>query len=772
VLKKTLLILLTIVVAIVLLVAPLAIRWFYYYEGSYQPGKVSRPDLTQIEEPLTEPQPFADRQVTAGSGTVLVDLAHANRVQMAELSVLQARLAARGHRLEPIADADDLAGQLRHAQALVIVSPAEDWSADEIQQAVDFVDKGGRLLLVTDPSRFEPLFDEWGGFIGLDYDAPHINDLAARFGLLFQEDYLYNTVDNAGNYRNIKLTGLATDPLTRGLEQIVFFATHSIVSDAPALVTASGETRSSASEQDQDLTVALLAAGGGVLALGDLTFMTEPHNTVYDNARFIANIADFLTSARRQYELSDFPFFFGPQVDLVYTGSPLLGSSLLEGGSSLQTLFADEGRVLALRVTEDEDRDTLFFGLYEQAEEVEPYLAEAQVTLLITPTESLQEQEPEVSPGTKPEASTSPTLTQPATVTVPITPTEKLEGEAEGEAAPAPKNRIAIEPLGEMALTATSLLLRQTDGQREVMVVLAHTEEGLTNALDRLTEGDLANCLLHETEASTVSLLALCPTGEKAEGDEGGGWQKPPAEEEPPPLEPGEEEVPPPEPGDEEPPPPEGPEPPSEPEGSILIVALDDGTGRYDSLTSADDYAGILEERYEITIWSAARDGPPDMMDLLEYDLAIWTAGDFEDVMGDEYDDLLFTAMFEGIPLILSGAYVGDTATEAVQRDIQVQNATHPLASGFESGGVIDFVPAPSGAEYEVGVLEDFQEDEGSMIFVRGPNSGESGIASIVTLEDEFSGFRLVFIGFPLYLLPDAPKSDLVTNAVSWLLSP
>jgi hypothetical protein len=763
VLKKILLTLLTIVVVIVLLVAPLAIRWFYYYEGKYQPDEVARPDLTRIEEPLAEPQPFADRQVAAGSGTVLVDLAHENRVQMAELSVLQARLAARGHRLEPVADSDDLTGQLRHAQALVIISPAEDWTAGEIQQAVDFVDKGGRLLLVTDPSRFEPIYDEWGGYVGLDHDAPHINDLAARFGLLFQEDYLYNTVDNAGNFRNIKLTGFARDPLTRGLEQIAFFATHSIVSESPALITASGATRSSASEGAQDLTVALLAAGGDVLALGDLTFMTEPSSTVYDNARFIANIADFLSSAQRQYQLADFPFFFGPQVDLVFAGSPLLGSSLLEGGSSLQTSFAGEGKVLTLRVTEDEDRDTLFLGLYEQAEELEPYLAEAQVTLLFTPTETLEEeQDTAPSPDAEPEASTSLTLTQPSTATLPVTPAEKPEGEAEGEAAPSPQNRIVIEPLGEMALTATSLLLRQTDGQREVMVVLAHTEEGLKNALERLTKGDLANCLLHEAEDSTVSLLALCPTGEKAEGDEGGGWQKPPAEEEAPPPETGDEEIPPSEPS----------EPPSEPEGSILIVALDDGTGRYDSLTSADDYVDILQERYEIAVWSAARDGAPDMMDLLTYDLVIWTAGDFEDVMGDEYDDLLFTVMFEGIPLILSGAYVGDTTTEAVQRDIQVQDATHPLASGFEPDQVIDFVAAPSGAEYEVGVLDDFGEDEGPMVFVRGPKSEESGIASIVTLEDEFSGFRLVFIGFPLYLLPDAPKADLVSNAVSWLLSP
>lgn len=770
-LKKILFILLTIVVVIVLFAAPSVIRWFYYYEGSYQPGEVARPDLAQIEAPLAEPQPFADRQVTAGSGTVLVDLAHENRVRMAELSVLQARLAARGHRLEPVADADDLAGQLRYAQALIIVSPAADWTADEIQQTVDFVDKGGRLLLVTDPSRYGPVYDEWGDYVGLDQDATHINDLAARFGLLFQEDYLYNTVDNAGNFRNIKLSEFATDPLTQGLEQIVFFATHSIVSDGPALVTASGDTRSSASEGAQDLTVALLAAEGGVLALGDLTFMTEPHSAVYDNAQFIANVADFLSSAQRRYELADFPYFFGPQVDLVYAGGPLLGSSLLEGGSSLQTLFADEDRVLTLRITEEEEHDTLFFGLYDQAEEVRSYLAEAEVTLLITPTETLEEkQEPEVSPDMELEASTSPTLTQPATVTVPITPTEKLESEAEVQVPP--KNRIAIEPLGDMALAATSLLLRQTYGQREVMVVLAHTEEGLNNALDRLIKGDLANCLLHETETSTSSLLALCPTGEKTEGDEGGGWQKPPAEEESSTSESSEEESPAAEPSEEEPLPSEAPEAPSEPEGSILIVALDDGTGRYDSLTSAGDYADILGERYEITMWSAARDGPPDMMDLLEYDLAIWTAGDFEDAMGAEYDDLLFTAMFEGIPLILSGAYVDDPITEAVQRDIQVQNAAHPLASGFESGQVLDFVTAPSGADYEVGVLEDFEADEESVVFVRGPNSEESGMATIVTLEDEFSGFRLVFIGFPLYLLPDAPKSALVANAVSWLLSP
>jgi hypothetical protein len=84
---------------------------------------------------------------------------------------------------------------------------------------------------------------------------------------------------------------------------------------------------------------------------------------------------------------------------------------------------------------------------------------------------------------------------------------------------------------------------------------------------------------------------------------------------------------------------------------------------------------------------------------------------------------------------------------------------------------VIEFVLPPSGEEYEVGVLE-FGEGEGSSVFVRGPESEASGMPSIVALGDEFDEFQLVFIAFPLYLLPEEPKSQLVQNAVSWLLSP
>lgn len=737
-LKKAVIILL----ALILLIAPLVVRWFYYYEGKYVPDEVARPDLAEIEEPLPETQPFTDHEVSENFGSVLVDLAHGNHVQMAELNVLQARLATRGQRLQPVSDPDDLARQLQHAQALAIISPGTDWMPDEIQLVQRFVEKGGRLLLVTDPSRFGVIFDEWGYYIGLDADAPHINDLASRFGFVFQEDYLYNTVENEGNFRNIVLTDFADEQLTGGLERLVFFAAHSISSEDPALLMVSGETRSSTSERIEDLTVGLLAADGAVLALGDLTFMTEPHNAVSDNDRFVANIADFLSGAQRRYDLADFPHFFGDEVHLVYAGAPLLDSDLVQDGSALQSRLAEQGKTLTVRAEEDEASDTLFLGLYEQAEEVEPYLAAAQVTLVFTPTATLEEENGE-----------SPSSGSPITSTLQPTTTETLD--EEGESPPPGKNRIVVEPVGEMSPATTSLLLLQTEDTRTVMVVLADSEEGLKNALERLTANDLAGCLLHEVETTVASLLAICPSGEPEEEGDEGGWQE-------------QEQVPAPAP----PPETEPEEPPAEPVGSIIIVSLDEGTGRYDSLTSAQDYADILQDGYEVTIWSTTDDGLPSLVDLVDFDLSIWTAGDFDEALGDEASDLLFSLMFEGVPVILSGAYVSDSTTELVQRDIQVNDSSHPLAVGFEAGEIIDFVAPPSGSDYEIAVLEEFTEEDGPIVFVRGPSSEASGLPSVVTIEDEFGEFQMVYVCFPVYLLPQGPKVQFVVNAVFWLLNP
>jgi hypothetical protein len=744
---------LAVALMLILLALPLAVRWFYFYKDGFEEREIPRPDLAAIEVPTPEMSPFVDRYTGPAPGTVLVDMAHRNRFEMSELNVLQARLSARGQQVELVKTTQSLAERLRYAKALIVVSPGKDFAPSEIRLLKTFVDKGGRLLLVTDPTRFDVRFDYYGNVLGLDSDVDSINGLAAQFGLVFQSDYLYNTVENEGNFRNIKLTDLAENALTEKLDQVVFYATHSIVSEELALISADGETRTSGSERAEELAVAVLAADEAVLALGDLTFMVEPHNAVYDNDQLVANIADFLSGAQRRYELADFPFFFGNQVDLVYAGAPLLDSDLLMGGGGLQAYFLDKGKELTFREMEDEAQDTLFLGLYDYTEEVDPYLAAAGVTLLITPTETLEgELEPGATPAIAPALPLTGTLI--VTSTAEITVTTVLS--------PAAVSRVEIASLGQMVVTGTALLVLQPDGDRHVLLVLANTEAGLESTVERLTEGDLEGCLLREAEDFAFTTLALCSTGEVVAGEGGGGWQKSGS---------GAAPVVTPTPTPSSTSPITGTVEPAEPEGHIIVVAFDDGEGRYDSMTSADDYADILGERFDVTVWSKAQDGPPDAVDFTDYDLVIWTTGDFENAISEEESDLLFPIVLGGKPIILSGAYLDDATTTAVQRDIQAKDASHPVAQGFEPGEVISFVSPPSGGEYEIGVVEGDMTEESVVVFVRGPDSESAGASSIVVAEEELTGLRIALIGFPLYLLPQEAKTRLVLNVVDWMLT-
>jgi hypothetical protein len=756
------------ILLIVLVALPLVGRWLYYYDGRYQPSPIPRPDLAQVAAPTPEMPAFTDQpalpsDADQGLGAIVVDRAHDNRFATAELNVLQARLAARDQRLELVEAAEDLAGRLRYAQALVIISPGESFTATEVQTIQAFVDKGGRLLLVGDPTRYGVLMDEWGEYAGLDSDATHLNSLSAQFDLVFQPDYLYNTAEYEGNYRNIRLTEMASQPLTDGLEQVVFYAAHSLISGQPALIAAGGDTRSSSSERAGDLPVTVLAADGEVLALGDLTFMTEPYNVVYDNDRLVSNIADFLSGAVRRYDLADFPFFFRDEADLVYVGDPVLDSDLLKGGSSLQALFAGQGKTLTVRQAEDKARDTLFFGLYRAADEVEPYLAAAGVTLAVTPTATTED-----SPAAIAETS-EVTITAGVSATADVETPDQI-ATSEVTATAQVSMTADLEVMGPVVLSGTAMLILHSEGDRHVLVVLASTEAGLDNAVKRLSDGDVAGCVVQKGNGtSALPIVALCPTGEVAPGKGAGGWPGAGSSVTPPPV------------------PNATPTPTSSitttttptptatpvagPKQKIIVVALDDTKGRYDSKTSVDDYYAILKDKYDVTVWSEAKDGAPPTADLVDYDLVVWTSGDFETPFGQEESAALGTMMLAGVPVIVSGAFLSEDADVAVQQDVQVEDASHPVVKGFAKGEVIAFVPAPSGQDYAVQVLGEEDAEDSTVVMVRGPASKSPGLPSVVVLEEGSTGFKILYVAFPLYLMPGEAKTRLVLNAADWMLS-
>ena len=90
---------LAVVGVLILLAVPLVGRWLYHYQGRYQPSQVPHPDLASVKAPTPELSAFVDQPAssTAEAGAIVVDLAHDNRVSMAELNVLQARLASVRH---------------------------------------------------------------------------------------------------------------------------------------------------------------------------------------------------------------------------------------------------------------------------------------------------------------------------------------------------------------------------------------------------------------------------------------------------------------------------------------------------------------------------------------------------------------------------------------------------------------------------------------------------------------------------------------------------
>ena len=116
---------------------------------------------------------------------------------------------------------------------------------------------------------------------------------------------------------------------------------------------------------------------------------------------------------------------------------------------------------------------------------------------------------------------------------------------------------------------------------------------------------------------------------------------------------------------------------------------------------------------------------------------------------------------------------IGDSDIVSLQQDIRVSDALHPMAAGFDAQQVIPFAPGPSGSEYETQLLRDSEPDEGTTIpFVRGPESEDEGAPAVLVLEEIASDLQVIFIGFPVYLLPEPDRSRLVLNTADWLVGP
>lgn len=486
---------------VLLLVGPALFRYFTFYQLGAAPDRgeipVYDPAVVVVPEATPPSTAFVD-EPTMGKGQILLDVGHGNAFSLDELAYFHGRLAARGFEFAYY-EGDNLAANLRAAAAFVVIAPLETFTAQEVTAVKTFVAQGGRLLIVGDPTRFNVEIVD--SFFDLSYviedDQIPLNSLAAAFDLTFNGDYLYNQTENEGNFRNIliKGNGLGESPFTESVSELVFYGSHSIDmgSSATAVLRGDDNTWSSATDRPGGLTLAASSQDGRVLALGDLHFLTEPYYTSYDNGRFIAHIANFLTASDgRVYSLLDFPYFYDTAVNLNYVGLSQLSPFIFEQTVALQQGFRAAGYELNLTAVGTLEEDSLWVGLYNQADEsLVELLASHDITFTIDPPilTNAEQNTLEAPEGTKAIATATAVAEQ-----------------AQSDV------RLIHTPLGDVPMSGTGLFLLNQANGRNQLIVLAASSDGLLKQIGFLLEMIPFNTSYEEAGCLVQNNLALCPT--------------------------------------------------------------------------------------------------------------------------------------------------------------------------------------------------------------------------------------------------------------------
>ena len=376
---------------LLLLIAPILVRTYFApseapldlaYTAPDVPAfdGAATPEPTWTAETLAQPVALADDLLRRGP--IVVDLAHFNRVDRAKFQPLADDLARRGIGLrfwlptgiDPLQiqnfldfpdQSNQLAAQLNDASGIIIAGPFFLWSPQEIELLTRFVADGGRLLLISDPSIVGDV-------------ARDINHVAEPFGVVFNDDYIYDTQRNDGNhtyvFQQANQDGVFQGALDQGLGQdldkdadkaddestdsaIAFYGARSISGAlSPQLTSVDSALSSTRSGLHEFVTVALAGLESNttyerVLAMSDLDVLSEPFVDRHNNRALVHFVADFLAGGAREETLVDFPNYLGKEVALVYGSASAANAATLLQSARLQQRLVDSGRELALAQT-------------------------------------------------------------------------------------------------------------------------------------------------------------------------------------------------------------------------------------------------------------------------------------------------------------------------------------------------------------------------------------------------------------------------------------
>jgi hypothetical protein len=456
-------------IAIGALLLPIVLRGLWFYGGFYRPAEVELPDFEALTVPTPldgEDEAVEETMESTRSQLVLIDFAHDNFFQMSEIDSLLRSLSERGASVEIIRSSFEtgvrsVEEQLKHADAYIVIAPQTTFSKSLVAEVEDFVARGGRLLVISDPTRG----DEYLGYYESDFyfsygigSVEAANTILAPFHLTFNDDYVYNLLENEGNYRNVVFKNFAEDPLTESLSGIAFYGAHSLQTKlGKAIVIGDENTSSSRRATNEAIVAAARSPDLGVLAFGDLSFFSPPYDQVADNEVFIERIVGFLLGGEGKRDLRNYPYIFRQNVGILRTEVFDVDADTLSTLTELENFLDEQGLTLSVIEEPQDDLDLIVMATFEQGstEEIKPFL-EAFPDLVL--------------PGASPD--------EPMTV----------------------------PEIGEIQPSGIGLLLLTGEEGQTSLVLLAETSDGVFTLSESLAWGDLSGCLVRE-------MLAVCRVG-------------------------------------------------------------------------------------------------------------------------------------------------------------------------------------------------------------------------------------------------------------------
>ena len=374
------------ITALLLLMVPYLARQFYFYKGfvgQYSNKAVQIPDYEELkmEWPEFVPLPTSNTPMKQSNAEVLFDISHGNLYQLSEIETLTSLISHRGGHINIIDYYGNLETELQKADAFVVIAPTMPFSEWEHQIITRFVERGGRLLVIADPTRSMAdgfmMLEDFGSNLG---NIEISNLILEPYGITYSSDYLYNMVENEGNFRNVIFTDINKNSICGELDKVVFYGLHSIKAAPEALITGDENTLSSLTDSGGKLIAAATDTEGRVLALTDLNFMIPPYHQVADNAILIDNIAEFLSGTVRERTLADFPYIFTRPVTLLVDGEKALNTEMLATITGAQHSLQELGLDLTIASEPALDQDLVAFGLFPPDETMSPLLKPFELT--------------------------------------------------------------------------------------------------------------------------------------------------------------------------------------------------------------------------------------------------------------------------------------------------------------------------------------------------------------------------------------------------------